>query len=431
MKPVTLVAASAPAAQRFGRSAVGGSLATLNVSLLSPRVGQRRHWQDPALLRRRRLVCSAADCDVDAGGAGAPAEDPDKDNDDVNRSASPSSSSSSSNSSSPAVVRRGRGRARDPVREDLDVDLGVLDVPVTPATPNGGGRRALWCETMEVQRSGLLERLNSAESALQEAKFEVLSSEESYLRSLDMLAHRVEAIDAMQDPGVMSAQERDALTTFLDTARACSMRLVSALRALWSLDVMMRGLCTLMHKETMPAASLQQYVLIVGLQPRAASVLGKIGSLEANQLIPLLSLPAQRASRLPLLLAAILRRLDQRTSEAVICRAALDRLNQIVFECNEALRRAEQTERMAELGRILKVEKVCTSLQIFMSCTSQNFATDVILFAFQTSTRKQSWSERKNNVIGRAKSFFLKSNSRISSKTSKILTSTSSMLHLT
>lgn len=53
--------------------------------------------------------------------------------------------------------------------------------------------------------------------------------------------------------------------------------------------------------------------------------------MEASQMVPLLSLPAQRASRLPLLLAAILRRLDQRTSEAVICRAALDRLNQVSF----------------------------------------------------------------------------------------------------
>lgn len=55
------------------------------------------------------------------------------------------------------------------------------------------------------------------------------------------------------------------------------MRFVSILRALWSQDMMMRGLCTLMHKESMPGASLQEYVHIVSLQPRAASVLAKIG----------------------------------------------------------------------------------------------------------------------------------------------------------
>ena len=61
-------------------------------------------------------------------------------------------------------------------------------------------------------------------------------------------------------------------------ARACSLRFVSALRALWSVDMLLRGLCTLMHKEASPGASLQQYVHIVALQPRAASALLKIGS---------------------------------------------------------------------------------------------------------------------------------------------------------
>ncbi|KAK3915320.1 Rho guanine nucleotide exchange factor 15 [Frankliniella fusca] len=407
-KPHTPAPAFTPAipAQRMALS-VGGSLAA-NV-VYSPRNAVRRGWQDPALLRRRRLICSAADGDLDG------ADDMDVDDDDDDVFVKPD----------PPPFRTDRGEVkeknaaldegRDAFDEDsgqfertpsVREDLGVLDIPVTPATPNGGGRRALWCETQEVQRSGLLDRLNPVESALQEAKFEVLSSEESYLRSLDMLAHRMQTIEALQDPGVISDQDRDAVTKFLDTARACSMRFVSALRALWSLDVMLRGLCTLMHKEAMPGASLQQYLVIVSLQPRAASVLAKIGSLEARQMVPLLSLPAQRASRLPLLLAAILRRLDQRTSEAVICRAALDRLNQIVFECNEALRRAEQAERMAELGRMLKVEKPSPS-------------------------KKLSWNERKNSVLGRAKSFFLKSNNRFGTKTNKILTSTSSMLHLT
>lgn len=45
---------------------------------------------------------------------------------------------------------------RQPSGTSVQDDRSVVDVPVTPATPNGGGRRALWCETQEVQRSGLL-----------------------------------------------------------------------------------------------------------------------------------------------------------------------------------------------------------------------------------------------------------------------------------
>lgn len=68
------------------------------------------------------------------------------------------------------------------------------------------------------------DRLNTSESALQEAKFEVLSSEESYLRSLDMLAHRVAAMDALQDPCLTADHERDAVTKFMDSGRWCCTR---------------------------------------------------------------------------------------------------------------------------------------------------------------------------------------------------------------
>ena len=61
------------------------------------------------------------------------------------------------------------------------------------------------------------DRLNTSESALQEAKFEVLSSEESYLRALDTLAHRVQAIEALQDPTVIADHDRDAVCKFLDS----------------------------------------------------------------------------------------------------------------------------------------------------------------------------------------------------------------------
>lgn len=44
----------------------------------------------------------------------------------------------------------------------------------------------------------------------------MLSSEESYLRSLDVLAHRVQALDSLQ------GAERDAITRFLDAGEFAS-----------------------------------------------------------------------------------------------------------------------------------------------------------------------------------------------------------------
>merc|ERR1719228_639956 len=49
------------------------------------------------------------------------------------------------------------------------------------------GRRSLWAELPEVIESGLLKTISSEDKKLQEAMFEVISSEASYLKSLNIL----------------------------------------------------------------------------------------------------------------------------------------------------------------------------------------------------------------------------------------------------
>ncbi|KHN71091.1 Ephexin-1, partial [Toxocara canis] len=55
------------------------------------------------------------------------------------------------------------------------------------AASHFGSQRSLWCELPEVKNGGLLERLGEDEKKLQEAFFEVITSEASYLRSLNVL----------------------------------------------------------------------------------------------------------------------------------------------------------------------------------------------------------------------------------------------------
>lgn len=50
-----------------------------------------------------------------------------------------------------------------------------------------GSQRSLWCELPEVKAAGLLESLDEDTKLLQEAFFEVITSEASYLRSLNIL----------------------------------------------------------------------------------------------------------------------------------------------------------------------------------------------------------------------------------------------------
>ena len=58
-------------------------------------------------------------------------------------------------------------------------------------------QRKLWCEQPDVIKSGILMSLSDEEKKLQEAMFEVISSEATYLRSLDVLIDHF-----MDDPGM-------------------------------------------------------------------------------------------------------------------------------------------------------------------------------------------------------------------------------------
>ena len=84
-------------------------------------------------------------------------------------------------------------------------------LPVPPGVPGAPGQpkqnqleiarqlsqRKLWCEQPEVITSGILMSLSDEEKKLQEAMFEVISSEATYLRSLDVLIDHF-----MDDPGM-------------------------------------------------------------------------------------------------------------------------------------------------------------------------------------------------------------------------------------
>lgn len=62
-----------------------------------------------------------------------------------------------------------------------------------------GGRRSLWTELPEVVNSGVLTTISTDRKRLQEAMFEVVSSEASYLKSLNILIRHF-----VQSPKLMS-----------------------------------------------------------------------------------------------------------------------------------------------------------------------------------------------------------------------------------
>ena len=136
------------------------------------------------------------------------------------------------------------------------------------------GRRTLWCELPQVINSGLLgtfcirrknsfcirrndsafifcfsESITPQERKLQEAMFELITSEASYLRSLNVLTtHFIGSREFCGDPAagiepVLSRLERHTLFSDILPVRECSEALLADLEKRWQESVVIREIC--------------------------------------------------------------------------------------------------------------------------------------------------------------------------------------------
>lgn len=72
-------------------------------------------------------------------------------------------------------------------------------------------QRTLWAELPQVRSSGILNTLEPAEKRLQEAVFEIISSEASYLKSLNVLVFHFVSSSHFSDPNILSVQEKEVI----------------------------------------------------------------------------------------------------------------------------------------------------------------------------------------------------------------------------
>ncbi|XP_042879260.1 uncharacterized protein LOC122257816 isoform X2 [Penaeus japonicus] len=244
---------------------------------------------------------------------------------------------------------------------------------VTPAD----GRRTLWCELPEVIESGILSQINSQEKKMQEAMFEMITSEASYLKSLNVLVtHFVQCPEFAVDEGedaVLTRRERHILFSDILPVKRCSEMLLADLEKRWQESVRISKLSDIILKHAHNHS--QAYVKYCSNQiyqdrilkelkennPRFLEVLNRLESSPVCQSLAMhsfLMLPMQRITRLPLLVDAIFHRLEYGTPEWNECKLALATLTKIVAECNEGARKMERMEEMLIISRQLDFREV-------------------------------------------------------------------------
>ncbi|KAF0291101.1 Rho guanine nucleotide exchange factor 26 [Amphibalanus amphitrite] len=214
--------------------------------------------------------------------------------------------------------------------------------------------------------------LSSEQKRLQEALFEVISSEASYQKSLSVLVRHFKeepTLCEFQSPDcVINKADYQALFSNADKVRQCSEAFLTGLERTWQENVMLHGLCEVI--QTHAATDFQAYKHYCANQiiqdrklkelrdknPAFVEVLKRLEASPQCQSLSLhsfLMLPMQRVTRLPLLVSAILVKLEPGHPEYNSCQQAYQTLTQLVKDCNEEARRNERLEELVSISRQL------------------------------------------------------------------------------
>uniref|UniRef100_A0A8D8BIK6 Ephexin-1 n=1 Tax=Culex pipiens TaxID=7175 RepID=A0A8D8BIK6_CULPI len=232
--------------------------------------------------------------------------------------------------------------------------------------PNVGKLRTLWCEIPEVINSEILLTLTPTEKRLQEAKFEILTSEASYLKSLNLLRSHFINHPAFRDVKVLTSSERKTLFSNIIPVQECSDRLLCDLENCWQDNIMLLGLSHSIYKHAE-----KHFHVYVNYCEHQAKIDRTLKNLKMNKseftktllelesdpvccglsLSSFLMLPMQRITRMRLLLDAVLQRLKTDDDEFHSWEKTFVLINRILTQCNDAAHRSEQMHEMETISR--------------------------------------------------------------------------------
>ncbi|XP_039611536.1 rho guanine nucleotide exchange factor 19-like isoform X1 [Polypterus senegalus] len=249
---------------------------------------------------------------------------------------------------------------------------GLLSTSLIGSTPSLKETNfSCWQDLPEVKSRGLLEGLTPQQRRLQEAMFEVITSEASYFKSLTVAVnHFVKSQELSQS---LCSMERHTLFSNLLEVHDVSERFLLDLEERLEESVILTDLSDLILKHSaafrrvyIPYVTNQMYqdALVQRLlqeNPKFAVALKMLEDQRVCQRQPLKSflvLPFQRITRLKIVLENVLRLTDAESTTLESLKKAVAAISEIVCECNESVRRMKQTEELVLLEKSLEFFKV-------------------------------------------------------------------------
>lgn len=243
----------------------------------------------------------------------------------------------------------------------------------------GSSFRRLWCEMPKVKESGILDDLCLDSRRLQESIFEILSSEASYLKSLNLLVgHFMErlAVDIEdKDKRVLSKQDFSWLFSNAKAVRSACIEMLEALENVWQQGCVINALhlCSAITEVvqthygvyvTYCSNAIYQERKLKELNERSSEFRLAVRRLEdfadcrSLPLSSFLALPMQRITRMPLLVSAMCRYLKPDEASSAEVTRCIHMLQKTVKQCNEGARKMSNLEHMNKIDKILDFRAV-------------------------------------------------------------------------
>lgn len=261
--------------------------------------------------------------------------------------------------------------------EEIEIEI-KRDLSEEKTTKDRSLQRSLWCELPEVKQSGILNTLTESELKRQEAMFEVITSEASYLRSLNILINNfVTAPEfSLKSPlCIISRNEKHHLFSNIVSVRAVSEKVMADLESRWKENILISDISDIIANHASNSFdvyikycsnTIYQERTLTNLKKSNTAFLEALTRLEQNpkceglSMHSFLLLPMQRITRLPLLVEAVKNRLELESEQYRLVNKALSSLRKIVVECNEGSRKMERMEQMYHINQQLdfKIKKI-------------------------------------------------------------------------
>ncbi|XP_059831052.1 ephexin-1 [Hypanus sabinus] len=230
---------------------------------------------------------------------------------------------------------------------------------------------SLWQDLSVVQQSGILNTLSKEERRRQESMFEVLTSEASYLRSLNILIEHFMNARDLNDNIIL--RDKKTLFSCIVRVKKVSESFLKELEERVDESIMISDVCDIIYSHAQHNFQVyidyvrnqfyqeQKYSQLMEENPHFAAAVIRLQELPQCQRLPLMSfllLPFQRITRIKMLIENILQKSEVGSANEETASKALSVVSKIIEDCNREVGIMKQMEEMIHIAKKLEFDKL-------------------------------------------------------------------------